>query len=150
MEVDAKTSEWDAFYDDWRVHGLLRSSAELCPEAQPRGGSARSSLLHSADLVTGYVRRELLDAVRVQAFALDIQLHSVQAEVTVIPLVQASAEVPGNQPWIRYAISIGADATDQQLLQLHRRIQTTCVHRFEHEYETPIAGKLVDTRTADR
>jgi hypothetical protein len=86
----------------------------------------------------------------VHAFALDIALRLVQAEVTVIPLVQASAEVPGNRPWIRYSIEIDADATDQQLLHLHRRIQTTCVHRFEQEYETPIAGKLVDTRTADR
>ena len=52
--------------------------------------------------------------------------------------------MPGDNPWIRYTVTLDAVATDEQLLQLHQRVQCTCVHRLESEYEAPIAGCVAE------
>ncbi len=99
--------------------------------------------------MTGYLGRELLDAVRVQAVALGIAINAAYADVTLLPLPQASAEVPGDQPWIRYKLTVDAQADADQLKQLHRRVQCACVRRLESEYEAPIAGSLINTHQAE-
>src|SRR5262249_20591484 len=77
------------------------------------------------------------------AFALDIGIESLRADVTVLPLVQASAEVPGNRAWIRYAVLVDTSAAAEELRQLHWKVQRSCVCRLEREYGTQISGSLL-------
>ena len=144
---------WEDFHQDWRVYCLLQSVAEpAAPDSSPREPTCapeRGGPQIGVAQVTGYLGRELLDAVRVHACALGIVIESAHADVAVIPLVQASSEVPGDQPWIRYKLTLDALATEAQLLQLHQRVQCTCVRRLESEYEAPIAGCVVNTRSPE-
>lgn len=151
LEIDIRTNEWNAFYEDWRVHQLLlpgMTATQTCPQAERPHPPVASAPVLKIDWVKNHLRRELLDAVRVHAIALGIDIDALQAEVTVLPFVQASAEVPGNQPWIRYTVTLESDTTGDQLRQLHRRVQATCIHRFEQELDTPIAGSLLVNRQA--
>jgi hypothetical protein len=145
--------EWEDFHEALQVFRLLQTVAEPVVS----GGAVRMSRnmpdrerqLVNADFVVGHLARELQDAVRVQAFVLGIELDSVQADVSVLPLVQASAEVCGDRPWIRYRVMLDTTATAAQLLELHIRVQSICVQRLECEYETPIAGNVVNTRAIE-
>ena len=144
---------WEDFHQDWRVYCLLQSVTEpAAPGGSPREpacASERGGPPIGVAQVTGYLGRELLEAVRTHALALGIVIDSAHADVAVIPLVQASAEVPGDQPWIRYKLTLDARATEAELMQLHQRVQCTCVRRLEREYEAPIAGSVVNIRISD-
>jgi hypothetical protein len=152
-EVEVNMGAWEDFHQDWRVYCLLQSVTEPEPPDDSPRERARASRsggpLISVGQVTGHLGRELLDAVRIHALVLGIVIDSAHADIAVLPLVQASAEVPGDQPWIRYKLTLDARATEAQLLELHQRVLCTCVRRLESEYEAPIAGNVVNVRTAD-
>ncbi len=149
MESNVSVREWAAFHSDLRLFCLLQALDDPASETvtpAPAPDAERTGSLPRTDMVTSSFGKELLDTVRVQAVALGIDLYSVQTEVTVVPLVQASSEIPGNQPWIRYSVTLETQATDELVQRLHRLVQLHCVCRFEREYATSIAGKLVNTQ----
>ena len=92
----------------------------------------------NACMMVGYAAVATLMGIELQSLEID-----TQGEIDLRGFLALDESVPNGYPELRYTVRIKADATDEQLKELHAAVQATSPNFYNLAQPVPMRAELV-------